>query len=159
VPRLLALLLAVSLLAGCGGGDAPPREPTRSTAAADDGDPCAAARPEKTVEAPEALDVPDGAEVEEVEPLPPNQKVAGFIPVTPSSFLKLYDRDRSVGILFREDEKRDAEIMVTDGKQRSFWKLTLACPKGSRFTVLTGEELAPGAARKAIRRHARELEG
>jgi hypothetical protein len=48
-------------------------------------------------------------------------------------------------------------MMVTDGKQRSFWKLTLACPEGSRFTVLTGEELAPGAARKAIRRHARKL--
>ena len=154
--RALAIVLAAALLAGCGGADddAAPRE----TAATEAG-PCEFARPKQVLDAPESLIVPDGIEVEEVTPLPPNQKVAGYLPMTPSQFLAVFDRDRRLGILFRENERRDAEMMVTDGRTRSFWKLTQACPEGSRFTVLTGEELAPAAARRAIRRHRRQLGG
>ena len=150
------LLISGALLAGCGGGDGGGAEPTPQ-AVKTEGGPCEFARPKRTVEPPKTLIVPDGIEVEEVAPLPPNQKVAGYLPMTPPQFLKLFDRDRRLGILFRENELRDAEMMVTDGRTRSFWKLTQACPEGSRFTVLTGEELQPAAARRAIRRHRRKL--
>jgi hypothetical protein len=148
-PLLLASLAL--LLAACGGddGDSAP------AAATSEAGPCELARPKKAIDPPEGLIAPEGIEVEDVEPLPPNQKVTGFLPLTPSQFIAGFERDKRLGILFKEDEGKDAEMMVTDAKQRSFWKLTLACPEGSRFTVLTGEELAPAAARRAIRRHAR----
>ena len=150
------MLMAAALLAGCG-DDAPEGDGGRQDAVIEGG-PCDLARPKTTIDPPKSLIVPDGIEVEEVSPLPPNQKVAGYLPMTPSQFLKVFDRDRRLGILFRENELRDAEMMVTDGRTRSFWKLTQACPEGSRFTVLTGEELAPAAARRAIRRHRRRLD-
>ena len=149
---LIVTALAVLVLAGCGGDD----DASPPAAATSEAGPCDLARPKKTIDPPEGLITPDGIEVEEVAPLPPNQKVTGFLPLTPSEFIKAFDEDKRLGILFREDEGRDAEMMVTDGKIRSFWKLTLACPEGSRFTALTGEELAPDAARRAIRRHARQ---
>ena len=151
--RPLIVLSIAALLAGCGGGD---DGDTASSTAPTEGAPCDLARPKKTVDPPAGLIAPDGIEVEAVSPLPPNQKVTGFLPMTPSAFIAEFDKNTKLGILFREDEGRDAEMMVTDGKHRSFWKLTLACPEGSRFTVLTGKELAPDAARRAIRRHARE---
>jgi hypothetical protein len=150
LPAVRPLLVVASLLVLAGGGEKP--EPATTTAAA--AGPCDLAKPEKTVDAPAGLIVPDGALVESVSPQPPNEKAEGFLPMTPGGFVAAFERETRLGILLKENEGRDAEMMVTDGKRRSFWKLTLACPEGSRFTVLTGEEKAPRAARRAIRRHA-----
>jgi hypothetical protein len=150
-PFLVAALML--LLAGCGGDD-----DTKSAAAPEEGAPCDFARPQKAMDPPSGLIVPEGIEVEAVTSQPPNQKVTGFLPMTPGDFITGFEREKQLGILFKENEGHDAEMMVTDGKRRTFWKLTLACPGGSRFTALTGEELAPDAARKAIRRHARAIE-
>lgn len=147
-----AILAAAALLAGCGSAE----EPTatgRAPAASQSG-PCDSARPARTVAAPKGLIMPSGALVESVTPQPPNERAEGFVAMTPSGFVAAFERETRLGILFKENEGRDAEMMVTDGKRRSFWKLRLACPEGSRFTVLTGEEMAPRAARRAIRRHA-----
>jgi hypothetical protein len=152
-PLLLACLAL--LLGGCGGDDKP-AAPEKKATAAEEG-PCALARPKKPIPPPEGLITPEGIEVEAIATEVPNQKVTGFLPMTPAGFLAAFGREKRLGILFKESEHRDAEMMVTDGRHRSFWKLTLACPEGSRFTVLTGDEQAPKAARKAIRRHARSI--
>ena len=149
--RPLLIAMSALLLAGCGGDD----EGKPPAAATSEAGPCELARPKKAIDPPQGLIAPDGIEVEAIDSLPPNQKVTGFLPLTPGGFVAAFERDKRLGILFKENEGKDAEMMVTDGRFRSFWKLTLACPEGSRFTVLTGKELAPDAARRAIRRHAR----
>jgi hypothetical protein len=149
--RLLPMMTACALLlAACG----EKKEPVAAEPTSEAG-PCDLARPKKTIDPPAALIVPDGIEVESISPQPPNEKVEGFLPMKPGDFVAHFEREKRLGILFSENEGRDAEMMVTDGKRRSFWKLTLACPEGSRFTVLTGEEQAPAAARRAIKRHQR----
>jgi hypothetical protein len=145
--RRVGVLAVVLALAGCGSDAAGPEA---GRAAAKPADPCH--RPATTVAGPEGLVVPEGTLFGSVRDAPPNRKAEGFVALTPARFVTYMERRADVGILFRESEGADAEVMVTDGRQRSFWKLVKACPDGSRFSVLTGRELAPAAARKAIRR-------
>jgi hypothetical protein len=146
--RLMAVMLLGGCLAGCGGG-ADAGAPPETAAATPAPDPCH--RPARPVRAPKGLVIPEGTLVAKITERPPNKQVEGFVALAPDRFVEFMARREGIGILFREAEGRDAEVMVTDGRQRSFWKLRTACPEGSRFTVLTGAEPAPAAARKAIR--------
>ncbi|HVL95124.1 MAG TPA: hypothetical protein VM266_04630 [Solirubrobacteraceae bacterium] len=142
--RLAAVALAALAASGCGGSDPPPRAAGTPAPTAS---PCDAARPDDPIPAPERLVTPRGTLVDEVASLPPNTKVSGYVPLEPDEFVRRMTRRRGLRVLFKEAEGTDAEVLVTDGRERSFWKVVLACPGGSRFTVLTGEETTPGAFR------------
>ncbi len=136
-------MLAAVLLAGCGGSSDPKPAPTQAAAAATatpDEEPCAPFRPEKPVERPRGLLGPRDIEVKLFEPLPPNVKVDGFVPLTPAQFANGIERRDEYEILFQEAEVGESEVMFTDGRHRNFWKVVRTCPHGSKFTALIGEE-------------------
>ena len=141
--RLAAVMLAALLLAACGDdaqtAASPTPTPTPRAAATPD-DPCGAVRPEKPVDRPKGLLGPADVEIGLSAPLPPNLKVEGFIPLTPAQFASGIERRDEYDILFQEAEVGESEVMFTDGRHRNFWKVVKACPEGSKFTALVGDE-------------------
>src|SRR3954453_17698242 len=102
-------MLVALLLAGCG-KDAKPAATTAPT----EGGPCDLARPDKPIAPPRGLITPQGTGVGPVRPgapEAPNQKVTGSLPMTPGEFIDAFEHDKRLGILFKENEGRDAEMM------------------------------------------------
>lgn len=141
---LARVLLAALLLAGCGGNAAPTREP-ESTEEAQQLPPgvpeeCANALPtEKGTDVPGLL-APVDVILGPSAPRGPNVQVTGFVAMAPLDFLKEMKARRGWKILFEENEVSEAELLISDGKHRNFWKVVQACPTGSRFVVLVADE-------------------
>lgn len=148
-PLIVLVLLCSTLLAGCGegapeapGGASVPTAPPTPRA-----DACAAIRPAPLAGRVSGLIFPRGTVVGKVtERADGATQVEGFIPMTPSGFLRSVERRRGIRVLFRENEGRESEALLSDGRRRNFWKVLAACPQGSKFVAVIIEEpdKAPG---------------
>lgn len=68
--------------------------------------------------------------------------VNGYIEIDPAQLAQVFRSRPELTILFDENDGFDAEVMVTDGRTRNFWKAVRRCKGGSSFTVTLAPELA-----------------
>ena len=128
-----ALALAAAVAAGCGDDD----EDKESASAADVPADCASAAPKESKEIPDELPRPDGTLlVAEARTSDKTTIVQGFVARSPSDARSDLEHADGVRVLDSEDEGNDAEITVSDGKNRTAYKLVRACASGSRFTAV-----------------------
>jgi hypothetical protein len=153
VCRALPGLLAI-VLSACGGGDAgdgtagapsaaqtPSATPAGTAVALG----CESVVPSPAVKTPRGLVVPDGPRVVTgvTRKRPDDERITvveGYVEQLPGDLVKAFEAQKGVRVLFKEDEGFEAELLVSDGRHRAFWKVVRACPAGSRFTALYSAE-------------------
>jgi len=67
--------------------------------------------------------------------------VSGYVELAPSELEASLRAHRGVRVLFSEDEGFEAEVLVTDGHHRNFWKVLRRCDGGSAFTATIAPDL------------------
>jgi hypothetical protein len=136
------LVVAAALLAGCGGdGSADAGAPTvRVKPGCERIAPPAGGRPATGLLLPRARVVPAPSRQRANDP--EITIASGYIELEPAQLLAAFKRRPELKIVFDEDEGFDAEVMVTDGTWRNFWKVVKRCPGGSSFTTTIAPELA-----------------
>jgi hypothetical protein len=150
LPAVLAVVLSA-----CGGGDAD--APADLPVAAESPTPVASGEPiplgcehvvpQPQIATPRGLIVPRDVRViagsRRKRPDDPRITVVeGYVERVPSQLVKAFQGQKGVKILFTEDEEFEAELLVSDGKHRAFWKVVRACLAASRFTALFSTERA-----------------
>lgn len=134
-----ASMLAVLALAACGNGDAAPVEqgdPTGPLEAL----PACAQPPEPTTDEVRGLLLPEGAVVTSVQEQGPVTNVTGYVRMTPVAFEKYY-ADGDLNVLISENEIYEAELLVSDGEFRNFFKATATCRDGADVLVVVAPEV------------------
>lgn len=139
------------MLSACGSGDdtapEPPTQEPAPTAVAGEPIPlgCEPAVPATRVATPRGLVVPDGVRViaESTRKRPDDDRITvveGYVERVPSQLVKEFKAAKGIEIQFSEDEEFEAELLVSDGRYRAFWKVVRACLAASRFTALYSSE-------------------
>lgn len=155
----VSALACAALLGGCGGSGSDEAADGRATPAPESspalaGGPiplgCEHAVPDVRVEVPERLVRPRGVRVvaESVTPRPDDPTITiveGYVERVPSALAKSFAATPGVEVLFTEDEEFEAEVMVSDGDSRAFWKVVRTCLAASRFSALFASERAADA--------------
>ena len=153
--RMVVCAAAALALTGCGGPGAPPpvAEPTASPPAVNPllteaykalpdcpSLPAAIDLPEI-----EGLYLPDEAVISSSRPTGPLTQVQGFVGMTPIQFRLYYQERDDLEIISVEDEGFEAEILVSDGKNRMFAKAQAFCSEGSNMIAVVAPEAAADA--------------
>lgn len=131
---------AAAMLAACAGGP-----PPGSAGAAGDIDmshlpPCAEQPPPPSLAEVPGLALPEGALVFSVHEVGPLLQADGVVPLSPVQTRAHYEARSDLTVLSVEDERVEAEILVTDGEHRMFVKVQVVCATGSNFTATVGSE-------------------
>lgn len=144
--RPLAAAVAGVLLGACGGAAEP----------APSGRPATAASPtvgvlEAFSECPsppagidtdvEGLTLPEGSVVTKVTPQKPLVNVNAYVPMTPVEFENAFQGLEGVTILFSENEIFEAELLISNGSHRNFYKATATCRQGSTVLAVVAPEV------------------
>jgi hypothetical protein len=140
LPRAAAVLLAVVLAGGCG-----QPEPAL-TAQGDPLGPLEAlpeceAPPSPSADAPEGLVLPDSAVVQQVTPQDPLVNVTAYVPMTPVQFEQAYAELDGIEILITENEVYEAELLISNGTHRNFFKAAATCSQGSAIIAVVAPEV------------------
>lgn len=112
----------------------------RPTGALTDLPPCDGPPPASGDAPPEGLFLPRGTVVTAVQEIDPVVSVEGWVPMTPSQVRRAFENASGYEVLNREDESYDAEVLVSDGTDRSFVEVLAVCDNASRFLVVTSAE-------------------
>lgn len=144
--RPVAAVVAGLLLASCGGG-AQPRPSGRPATAASPTVGVLAAFPEcqsppAAVETEvEGLTLPEGSVVTKVTPQKPLVNVNAYVPMTPVDFENSFQGLDGVRVLFSENEIFEAELLISNGAHRNFYKATATCRRGSDVLAVVAPEV------------------
>ena len=135
----------VLLLAACSSA-APQGQPPPSGAADFSSLPvCAEQPPQPPVDQVDGLTLPDEATVFSVYDVGTLTQAEGMVDLTPVEVRAYYEGREDLQVLNIEDERVEAEILVTDGTHRMFVKAQIACATASNFTATVGTEAEAGA--------------
>lgn len=141
--RLLVLVVAVSLLAGCGGseGAEEPTDPSRAMLAnlpscdrvslGED--------PEVDADVP-GLVLPDGARVTSVLEQGVLTTVEGTIRMTPLDVRDHYESRGDIDLLRIEDEVFETEVLLRAQQRRMYLRATALCADGTALTAVVGPD-------------------
>ena len=91
------------------------------------------------------LTLPDQATVFSVYDVGQLTQAEGMVEMTPVEVRTFYEGRDDLEVLNVEDERVEAEILVTDGTHRMFVKAQIACATASNFTATVGTEAQAGA--------------
>ena len=91
------------------------------------------------------LTLPDEATVFSMQRLGPVTQAEGVVEMTPVDVRAYYEARDDLQLLSVEDERVEAEILVTDGTHRMFVKAQILCATASNFTATVGKESDAGA--------------
>lgn len=136
---------AVLLLAGC---SAAPPEGAPATAGALDMSslPVCAEQPSPPpLPDVEGLTLPDEATVFSVYAVGSLTQAEGTVEMSPVEVRTYYEQRDDLQLISVEDERVEAEILVSDGTHRMFVKAQVACATASNFTATVGNEADAGA--------------
>jgi hypothetical protein len=86
------------------------------------------------------LTLPDEAMVFSMHQMGPITQAEGVIEMTPLDVRAYYEGREDLQLLSIEDERVEAEILVTDGTYRMFVKAQILCATASNFTATVGRE-------------------
>lgn len=136
----------ILLVAACSGG-APQGQPPPTSAAMEFSSlPVCAEQPSPPALPPVAgMTLPDEATVFSVYDVGTLTQAEGLVELTPVEVRAYYEGRDDLEVLNVEDERVEAEILVTDGTHRMFVKAQIACATASNFTATVGTEAEAGA--------------
>ena len=106
---------------------------------------CAQQPPPPSLPAVPGLRLPDEATVFSVHPVGPLTQAEGVVELTPVQVRSYYEQHPDLRVILAEDERLEAEILVTDGTYRMFVKAQIACATASNFTATVGSEAESAA--------------
>lgn len=86
------------------------------------------------------LTLPDEATVFSTQELGPVTQAEGVVEMTPVDVRAYYEGREDLELLNVEDERVEAEILVSDGTYRMFVKAQILCATASNFTATVGTE-------------------
>lgn len=136
----------VLLLAACATGSPQGQAPAPSAAADFSSLPVCAEQPSPPpLDDVAGLTLPDEATVFSVYDVGQLIQAEGMVDMTPVEVRTFYERRDDLEVLNVEDERVEAEILVTDGTHRMFVKAQIACATASNFTATVGTEDQAGA--------------
>lgn len=133
--RAVALAGAV-LLAGC----APAADPATAPLDTSAYPPCAEQPPAPDLPDVAGLVLPEGTEVFTATELGPLTQVAGVVAMTPLEARAFYESHPDLEVIQVEDERVEAEVLVSTGSHRLFVKVQITCDGGSNLTATVGTE-------------------
>lgn len=87
------------------------------------------------------LTVPDGTVVTKVEQQDPLTNVSAYTPMTPAQFERTYLEMAGVTVLINENEIYEAELLISNGTHRTFFKATATCRQGSSLLAVVAPEV------------------
>ena len=91
------------------------------------------------------LTLPEEATVFSISELGPVTQAEGVVEMTPVDVRAYYENREDLEVLSVEDERVEAEILVSDGTYRMFVKAQILCASASNFTATVGTEAESGA--------------
>lgn len=138
---------AVLLLGACGDAASPQGQPPATSAAADFSSlPVCAEQPSPPpLDEVPGLTLPGEATVFSVYDVGTLTQAEGVVDLTPVEVRAYYEGRDDLQLLNVEDERVEAEILVSDGTHRMFVKAQIACATASNFTATVGTEADAGA--------------
>jgi hypothetical protein len=86
------------------------------------------------------LTLPEEAMVFSMQEMGPITQAEGVVEMTPLDVRAYYEGRDDLQLLSIEDERVEAEILVTDGTYRMFVKAQILCATASNFTATVGRE-------------------
>ena len=86
------------------------------------------------------LTLPEEATVFSMQRLGPVTQAQGVVEMMPVEMRAYYEARDDLRVLMVEDERVEAEILVTDGTHRMFVKAQVLCTTSSNFTATVGKE-------------------
>ena len=89
----------------------------------------------------EGLVVPDGTVVTRVQQQAPLTNVTAFTPLTPAQFEASFLDMADITVLLNENEIYEAELLITTGSHRTFFKATATCKHGSTLLAVVAPEV------------------
>ena len=133
------------LLAAC--GSAPPEGPPPTTGALDMSSLPVCAEQPSPPPLPDVagLTLPDEATVFSVYDVGTLTQAEGMVEMSPVQVRTYYEQRDDLQVISIEDERVEAEILVSDGTHRMFVKAQVACATASNFTATVGSEEDAGA--------------
>lgn len=69
---------------------------------------------------------------------------SGYVEVSPDHLLRAFERRPGIRVLLSESEGFEAEVLVSDGRHRNFWKVLRRCNGGSSFSATIAPESVTG---------------
>ncbi|SCF15735.1 hypothetical protein GA0074695_3857 [Micromonospora viridifaciens] len=140
---MVALVVAVASLAGCGGGTNSPRgaDPARAMLAnlpSCDRVPLDA-DPEISAEVT-GLVLPDGARVTSVVKQGVLTTVEASIRMTPLDVRAHYEQRDDIDLLRAEDETFEAEVLIRTAQRRMYLRAGALCADGTSLTAVVGPD-------------------
>jgi len=91
------------------------------------------------------LILPPSATVTQVMSTGPITQVTGFVAMTPIQVRVDYQGRTDIQVISAEDEGFEAEVLVSDGEHRTFFKAQAQCSEGSLFVAVVAPEEQAGA--------------
>ena len=107
--------------------------------------PCASQPAAPSLDPVPGLVLPDQATAFSAYAVGPLTQVEGVLAMTPVQAREFYEAQPGLEVLSVEDERVEAEVLVTDGTHRMFVKVQIVCDGGSSFTATVGAEDDPDA--------------
>ena len=89
----------------------------------------------------EGLVVPEGTVVTKVQEQAPLTNVTAFTPLTPAQFERSFLELPDITVLLNENEIYEAELLITTGTHRTFFKATATCKHGSSLLAVVAPEV------------------
>lgn len=89
----------------------------------------------------EGLVVPDGTVVTKIQEQKPLTNVTAFTPLTPAQFERSFLDMDDITVLLNENEIYEAELLITTGTHRTFFKATATCKQGSSLLAVVAPEV------------------
>ena len=140
--RLLPLVLAALVAAACADGGVPAAQQTPDLMGPLEALPPCEAPPEGTGEVVKGLIAPEGLIITNVRVQKPLTNVTAYIEQTPVQFEAAYTERSDITIISSENEVFEAEMLISDGKYRNYFKAAAMCDKASQLLIVIAPEIA-----------------
>lgn len=86
------------------------------------------------------LTLPPSSTVTSVMPTGPITQVTGYVAMTPIQVRVDFQSRTDIQVISAEDEGFEAEVLVSDGEHRTFFKAQATCSEGSLFVAVVAPE-------------------
>ena len=137
-----AALLVVATLVACGGDDSTTDSAPPPPAEFPECGPPPTPKKEFHIK---GFVVPDVAIITGARKRGPVTNIHGYVEMKPADLRAYYEELSGVTLLLSEDEIIEAEVLLSDGKYRTYFKARSVCQEGSDFVAAVAREIDQSA--------------